>query len=178
MKQITSQDLLHSTENSTQYCIITYTGKESKKGGRRYMCNWFTLLYTETNTTLWINYTPIKSLKNSEIKATWTKGKVKPQTGKCICCVYHQQVSVPRVCEEHQHFSLENNSAISRKVGDIHIQKLSNSIVVWASEESFYVEKWIRQCLRLWKTGNILRKWTNRLWQKQTKENYRVFIKF
>ena len=31
MKQITSQELLHSTENSTQYCIITRIGKESKK---------------------------------------------------------------------------------------------------------------------------------------------------
>ena len=126
----------------------------------------------ETNTTLWINYTPVKSLKNLEIKATWTKGKVKPQTGKCICCVYHQQVSVPRVYEEHQHFSSENNSAISSKVGDSHIQKFSNSTVVWPSEESFYVAKWIRQHLWLWKTENILRKQTNRLWRNQTTENY------
>ena len=44
MKQITNKDLLYSTGNTTQYSIMTYMGKQSKKKG--YMYNWFTLLYT------------------------------------------------------------------------------------------------------------------------------------
>ena len=31
MKQITSKDLVYSTGNSTQYSVMTYTGKEYKK---------------------------------------------------------------------------------------------------------------------------------------------------
>ena len=31
IKQITNKDLLYSTGSSTQYYVITYTGKESKK---------------------------------------------------------------------------------------------------------------------------------------------------
>ena len=31
IKQITNKDLLYSTGNSTQYSVVTYTGKESKK---------------------------------------------------------------------------------------------------------------------------------------------------
>ena len=30
-KYITNKDLLYSTGNSTQYCVMTYMGKESKK---------------------------------------------------------------------------------------------------------------------------------------------------
>ena len=31
IKQITNKNLLYSTGNSTQYSVMTYTGKESKK---------------------------------------------------------------------------------------------------------------------------------------------------
>ena len=31
IKQITNKNLLYSTGNSTQYCVMTYMGKESKK---------------------------------------------------------------------------------------------------------------------------------------------------
>ena len=31
IKQITNKDLLHSTGNSTQQSVMTYTGKEPKK---------------------------------------------------------------------------------------------------------------------------------------------------
>ena len=31
IKQITNKDLLYSTGNSTQYSVMTYMGKESKK---------------------------------------------------------------------------------------------------------------------------------------------------
>lgn len=39
-------------------------------------------------------------------------------------------ILVPRIYKELQHFSLGSNLAISSKVEDIHIQKFSNSIVV------------------------------------------------
>ena len=31
IKWITNKDLLYRTENSTQYCVMAYVGKESKK---------------------------------------------------------------------------------------------------------------------------------------------------
>ena len=31
IKEITNKDLLHSTGNSIQYCVMTYMGKGSKK---------------------------------------------------------------------------------------------------------------------------------------------------
>ena len=59
IKQITNKDLLYSTENSTQYSVMTYVGKESEKGG---ICLTDLLSCTaEINTTLKINYIPIKS---------------------------------------------------------------------------------------------------------------------
>ena len=36
IKQVTNKDLWCSTENSTQYSVKTYMGKQSKKGGYRY----------------------------------------------------------------------------------------------------------------------------------------------
>ena len=33
IKQITNENLLYSTGNSTQYSVVTYMGKESKKEG-------------------------------------------------------------------------------------------------------------------------------------------------
>ena len=39
-------DLLYSTENTTQYFIITYKGKNLKKNRYVYMYNGITLLYT------------------------------------------------------------------------------------------------------------------------------------
>ena len=46
VKQITNMDLLYSTENTTQYFIITYKGKNLKKNRYVYMYNGITLLYT------------------------------------------------------------------------------------------------------------------------------------
>ena len=46
IKQITNMDLLYSTENTTQYFIITYKGKNLKKNRYVYMYNGITLLYT------------------------------------------------------------------------------------------------------------------------------------
>ena len=44
MDWLSNQDLLHCTENSTQYSVIIYMGKESEKIDM-YMYNWITLLY-------------------------------------------------------------------------------------------------------------------------------------
>ena len=50
VKQTTSKNLLYSTENSTQYSVMTYMGKESKRVDR---CMTDSLCCTpETNTTL------------------------------------------------------------------------------------------------------------------------------
>ena len=38
-KWITNKDSLYSTENSTQYSVMTYMGKKSKKGRYMYMYN-------------------------------------------------------------------------------------------------------------------------------------------
>ena len=132
----------------------------------------------ETNTILRTNYTPIKNSKTKKWKPHEQKEKSSHRLENAFAVCITNNVSVPRIYEEHQHCSLENNSTISSNIWRYSYPKLSNSIVVWASAESFYAEKWIRQCLCQWKTGNILRNWTNRLWQNQTKENYRVFIKF
>ena len=43
-KQITNKDLLDSTGNSTQYILMAYIGKESKK-------EWICVCKAETNTT-------------------------------------------------------------------------------------------------------------------------------
>ena len=48
-KWITNKDSLYSTENSTQYSVMTYMGKKSKKGRYMYMYNWFTLLFHSRN---------------------------------------------------------------------------------------------------------------------------------
>ena len=59
-KWITNKDLLYSTENSARYPVMTYMGKESEK--RVGICITDSLSCTaETNTTLKINYIPIKS---------------------------------------------------------------------------------------------------------------------
>ena len=39
VKQITNKDLLHSTGNSTQFSVMAYMGKESKKSGYVYLYN-------------------------------------------------------------------------------------------------------------------------------------------
>ena len=52
-KQITNKDLLYSTENSTQYSVMAYMGKESKKRVHVCVCKTDSLCGTpETNTTL------------------------------------------------------------------------------------------------------------------------------
>ena len=41
------KDLLYSTENSSQYSVITYMGKESEKEWVYiHVCNYITFLYT------------------------------------------------------------------------------------------------------------------------------------
>ena len=39
IKLITNKDLLYSTGNSTQYSVMAYMGKQSKKNGYMYMYN-------------------------------------------------------------------------------------------------------------------------------------------
>lgn len=56
-------------------------------------------------------------------------------------------ILVPRIHKELQHFSLGSNSAISSKVEDTHIPKFSNSIVVWSSGERLHMETWKRMFL-------------------------------
>ena len=41
-----SKTFMYSIENSSQYSVMTYAGKESKKGCYVYMQSWFTLHYT------------------------------------------------------------------------------------------------------------------------------------
>ena len=38
IKQVTNKDLLYSTENYTQYLVITYKGKESERRIYIYVC--------------------------------------------------------------------------------------------------------------------------------------------
>ena len=53
IKQVTNKDLLYSTGNSTQYSVMTYMGKESKKGVVICICITDSLYSTlETKTTL------------------------------------------------------------------------------------------------------------------------------
>ena len=55
IKQITNKDLLYSTRNYTQYLVITYNERETKKRLYIYICVYITesLCCTpETNTTL------------------------------------------------------------------------------------------------------------------------------
>ena len=60
IKQITNKDQLYSTGNSTQYSVMAYMGKESKKRVDGCICITESLCCTpETNTTLLINYAPI-----------------------------------------------------------------------------------------------------------------------
>ena len=49
IQQVTNKNLLYSIENSIQYSVMTYMGKESKnekKEKSEYKYNLFTLLYT------------------------------------------------------------------------------------------------------------------------------------
>ena len=64
VKQITNKYPLYSIGNSTQHAVMAYTGKESKKRVDICICITDSLCYTaETNTTLQLDYTPIKSFK-------------------------------------------------------------------------------------------------------------------
>ena len=51
IKQITNKDLLYSTGNSTQYSVMTYMGKESKKRVDICKCITDSLCSTEENNT-------------------------------------------------------------------------------------------------------------------------------
>ena len=56
-----NKDLLYSTGNSTQYSIMAYMGKEPLKRVDICICITNSVSYTPgTNTTVQINYTPIK----------------------------------------------------------------------------------------------------------------------
>ena len=59
-KQITNKDLLDSTGNSTQYILMAYIGKESKK-------EWICVCTAETNTTFQINSNNIFKKKENRI---------------------------------------------------------------------------------------------------------------
>ena len=64
----TNKDLLYSTRSPTQHSVVTYMGKESKLKKRVGICICIAdrLFCTpETNTTLQINYSPIKLKKNN-----------------------------------------------------------------------------------------------------------------
>ena len=68
IKQINNKDLLYSTENSTQYSVMAYMEKESKKGVCVCVCVCVSVCVhtdslcciSETNTTLQVNDIPIK----------------------------------------------------------------------------------------------------------------------
>ena len=57
---ITNKNLLYTTGNPTQYSVMAYLGKETKKRGAIGIHVTDSLCYTpETHTTLYINYIPI-----------------------------------------------------------------------------------------------------------------------
>ena len=51
IKWVNNKDLLYSTENYTQYLVITYNGKESEK---EYINNIY--IYTHTHTYIYLNH--------------------------------------------------------------------------------------------------------------------------
>ena len=61
-KQITNKDLLYSIGNSTQYPVMTYMGKESKKECI-YVYVYLIHFAVQQKATQHGNYTPIKILK-------------------------------------------------------------------------------------------------------------------
>ena len=53
LKQVVNKDILYSTANSTQYSVVTYIEKESKKRVDMFICITDSFCYiAETNTTL------------------------------------------------------------------------------------------------------------------------------
>lgn len=65
------------------------------------------------------------------LKPTMKKNEKRSHRQENISAVHiTNNTLVPRIYKELYHFSLESNSAIFDKVEDIHIQKVSNSIVV------------------------------------------------
>ena len=67
VKQMNNKDLLYSTGHYIQYLVITYSGKEYEKHIYIYICITESLCCTpETNTTLLINYTPIKKKQTNK----------------------------------------------------------------------------------------------------------------
>ena len=69
IKQITNKNLLYSTKNFTQYSVIIYMGKESKK--RVDICITDSpCSIIESSTTLSINYTPMIKKEKNKTKNT------------------------------------------------------------------------------------------------------------
>ena len=57
IKYITNKDLLYGTGNYTQYLVVTYNGKESKKE-YEYKCRYiYTYIYIHTYTYMYIGIT-------------------------------------------------------------------------------------------------------------------------
>ena len=61
MEYMVKRDKLYSTENSTQYSVITYMGKVPEKINVMFICKTESPCCKEENIT--INYTSIKILK-------------------------------------------------------------------------------------------------------------------
>ena len=82
IKQITNKDLLYSTGNSTQYSIMAYMRKQSKKEWIYiYIHSWFTLLYRRDKHT-----TPVK-LKKKKTTA-YLPGWEKSSCDRCCASVW------------------------------------------------------------------------------------------
>ena len=62
-------DLLYSTENSTQYSMIIYVGKNQKENGCVYKCNSITLLYSRNYQNIVNKLCFNKTLKNEKKKS-------------------------------------------------------------------------------------------------------------
>ena len=67
IKQITNKDIPRNTGNTTQYSIMVYRGKESKKRVDTCVCTTDSVCCTRETNTLWINHTPIKINKNPQM---------------------------------------------------------------------------------------------------------------
>ena len=66
---LSSGDLLYNTENSTQYSVIIYVGKESKENECVHMYNGITLLYSRNYHNLVNQLYFNKTLKSEDKKA-------------------------------------------------------------------------------------------------------------
>ena len=71
MEWLANGDQLYSTENSTQYSVIIYMGKNLKENGYVYMYNWIILLYSRNYHNIVDQLHFNKTLKNEKIFTHW-----------------------------------------------------------------------------------------------------------